>query len=157
MTTTVTLEDLVEIESIKQVRYLYSHYYDGNRLDDLVSLFTEDAVCEFGEGFGGNWVGKAHIRERYHDFLYGSGREVHSQMHAVTNPWIRILSDEEAYGRWYQLNLNVAEGAENPLTLFGIYDDVYKKEDGEWKIHRTRIDFLWPRRQFYGLRDEVQG
>ncbi|MBH80365.1 MAG: hypothetical protein CMQ49_07655 [Gammaproteobacteria bacterium] len=156
MTTTVTLEDLVEIESIKQVRYLYSHYYDGNRLDDLVSLFTEDAVCEFGEGFGGNWVGKAHIRERYHDFLYGSGREVHSQMHAVTNPWIRILSDEEAYGRWYQLNLNVAEGAENPLTLFGIYDDVYKKEDGEWKIHRTRIDFLWPRRQFYGLRDEVQ-
>ena len=156
MTTTVTLEDLVEIESIKQVRYLYSHYYDGNRLDDLVSLFTEDAVCEFGEGFGGNWVGKAHIRERYHDFLYGSGREVHSQMHAVTNPWIRILSDEEAYGRWYQLNLNVAEGAENPLTLFGIYDDVYKKEDGEWKIHRTRIDFPWPRRQFYGLRDEVQ-
>ncbi len=156
MTTTVTLEDLVEIESIKQVRYLYSHYYDGNRLDDLVSLFTEDAVCEFGEGFGGNWVGKAHIRERYHDFLHGSGREVHSQMHAVTNPWIRILSDEEAYGRWYQLNLNVAEGAENPLTLFGIYDDVYKKEDGEWKIHRTRIDFLWPRRQFYGLRDEVQ-
>ena len=26
------------------------------------------------------------------------------------------------------------------------YDDVYKKVDGAWKIHRTRIDFLWPNR-----------
>ena len=150
----MNIEELLAIESIKQVRYLYSHYYDGNRLDDLVSLFTEDAVCEFGPNFGGNWVGRDEIRARYHEFLYGSGRAVHSQMHAVTNPWIRLNGSDEAMGRWYQLNLNVAEGAENPLTLFGIYDDVYRKEGDEWKIHRTRIDFLWPRREFYGLRDE---
>ena len=151
----MTIEELLEIEAIKQVRYLYSHYYDGNRLDDLISLFTDDAVCEFGANFGGDWVGKEQIRAHYDEFLYGSGRAVHSQMHAVTNPWIRLLSDDEAMGRWYQLNLNVAEGAENPLTLFGIYDDVYRKVDGEWKIHRSRIDFLWPKRTFYGLRDEA--
>lgn len=149
----MTLEELLEIESIKQMRYLYSHYYDGNMLEELVSLFTEDAVCEYGEPFGGDWVGRDQIREKYREFLIGSGRAVHSQMHAVTNPWIRLKGPVEAYGRWYQLNLNVAEGAENPLTLFGIYDDVYRKVDGEWKIHRTRIDFLWPRREFYGLRD----
>ena len=149
----MTIDELLEIEAIKQVRYLYSHYYDGNLLDELVDLFADDAVCEFGEPFGGDWVGKEQIRERYHDFLYGSGRAVHSQMHAVTNPWIRLTSTTEANGRWYQLNLNVAEGAENPLTLFGIYDDVYRKIDDEWKIYRTRIDFLWPRREFYGLRD----
>ena len=40
----MTLDDLLDIEEIKQVRYLYSHYYDGNRLDDLVDLFTDDAV-----------------------------------------------------------------------------------------------------------------
>lgn len=150
----MTIDELLEMEAIKQVRYLYSHYYDGNRLEDLIDLFTDDAVCEFGPNFGGDWVGKEQIRERYHEFLYGSGREVHSQMHAVTNPWIRLLDNDEALGRWYQLNLNVSENAENPLTLFGIYDDVYKKVDGEWKIHRTRIDFLWPKREFYGLRDE---
>ena len=149
----MTIEELLEIEAIKEVRYLYSHYYDGNMLDELISLFADDAVCEFGEPFGGDWVGKDAIRAKYHEFLYDSGRAVHSQMHAVTNPWIRLLSETEANGRWYQLNLNVAEGAENPLTLFGIYDDVYRKVDGDWKIHRTRIDFLWPRREFYGLRD----
>jgi hypothetical protein len=153
----MTIDELLEMEAIKQIRYLYSHYYDGNRLEDLVDLFTDDAICEFGPNFGGDWVGKEQIRERYHEFLYGSGRAVHSQMHAVTNPWIRLLDNDKALGRWYQLNLNVSEGAENPLTLFGIYDDVYKKVDGEWKIHRTRIDFLWPKREFYGLRDEPQG
>ena len=151
----MNIEELLDIESIKQVRYLYSHYYDGNRLEDLVSLFTDDAVCEFGPNFGGDWVGKDQIRARYDDFLYGSGRAVHSQMHAVTNPWIRLESDTVANGRWYQLNLNVSEGAENPLTLFGIYDDVYHKIGEDWKIHRTRIDFLWPNREFYGLRDEA--
>ena len=149
----MTLEELLEIEEIKNTRHLYSHYYDGNMLDELVSLFTDDAICEFGPAFGGNWVGKDQIRDNYHEYLYDSGRAVHSQMHAVTNPWIRLLGPDEANGRWYQLNLNVAEGAENPLTLFGIYDDVYKKVGDQWKIHRTRIDFLWPRREFYGLRD----
>ena len=149
----MTIEELLEIEEIKQMRNLYSHYYDGNMLEELVSLFTEDAICEFGEAFGGNWVGKQQIRDNYHRYLYDSGRTVHSQMHAVTNPWIRLTGPETANGRWYQLNLNVEEGAENPLTLFGIYDDIYKKEDDVWKIHRTRIDFLWPRREFYGLRD----
>lgn len=155
MTTIKTIEQLLEIDAIKELRYLYSHFYDGNRLDDLIDLFTDDAVCEFGPNFGGDWVGKAFIRARYHDFLHGSARAVHSQMHAVTNPWIRLLSATEASGRWYQLNLNVSEGAANPLTLFGIYDDVYRKVDGDWKIHRTRIDFLWPKREFYGLRSEV--
>jgi ketosteroid isomerase-like protein len=149
----MTVEELLEIEAIKEVRHLYSHYYDGNRLDDLIDLFTDDAVCEFGPAFGGDWVGKEQIRTRYHDFLYGSGRLEHSQMHAVTNPWIRLIDADTAYGRWYQLNLNVAPGAPNPLTLFGVYDDVYRKTGGGWKIHRTRIDFLWPKREFYGIRE----
>mgnify|MGYP000371143083 FL=1 len=68
----MNIEELLAIESIKQVRYLYSHYYDGNRLDDLVSLFTEDAICEFGPNFGGDWVGRDEIRAKYHEFLYGS-------------------------------------------------------------------------------------
>ena len=150
---TMTVEDLLEIESIKHMRHLYSHYYDGNKLDELVDLFTDDAVCEFGPDFGGDWVGNDQIRAKYHEFLYDSGRLEHSQMHAVTNPWIRLLGPDEAYGRWYQLNLNVEPDAPNPLTLFGIYDDIYKKVEGDWKIHRTRIDFLWPKREFYGLRD----
>jgi ketosteroid isomerase-like protein len=150
----LTIEDLVEIEEIKNLRPLYSHYYDGVDIDALVDLYTDDAICEFGEAFGGDWVGKETIRANFSKFAEGEG-EIHSVMHAVTNPWIRLIDADTAHGRWYMLNINTTEGGENPLNMFGIYDDVYKKVDGEWKIHRTRIDFLWPRREFEGIRKDV--
>ena len=49
-------------------------------------------------------------------------------------------------------DLNLADGNENPLFLFGVYDDLYKKVDGEWLIDRTRIDFLWPTRHITDAR-----
>jgi hypothetical protein len=145
------IEDLLEIEAIKNVRYGYCHYFDGKQIDDLVDLFTDDAVCEFGPAFGGNWVGREEIRKNFARFAEAEG-EAYGVLHAVTNPWIRLVDAETAHGRWYLLDLNTTEGVENPLILFGIYDDVYKKAEGRWRIHRTRIDFLWPRRDYKGPR-----
>ena len=77
----------------------------------------------------------------------------HGVMHAVTNPWIRLDAEDRARGRWYLLDLHTTPGVENPLILFGIYDDLYHKVAGRWLIHRTRIDFLWPRRDYVGPRE----
>ena len=146
------IEQLLEKEAIKEVRVMYSHYFDGKNLDGLVDLFADDAVCEFGPEYGGDWVGKAQIRENYGRFTSGAGPEF-GVLHAVTNPWIRLIDATTANGRWYLLDLRTTEGVENPLILFGVYDDVYRKIDGRWRISRTRIDFLWPKRHFHGLRD----
>jgi hypothetical protein len=146
----VTVDDLLDIAAIERLRHLFSHHFDGQRLDDLVDLFAEDAVCEFGPQFGGDWTGKAEIRARFAAVMGEPGMAVHgapfSVLHAVTNPWIRLLDRETARGRWYLLDLHTAPGVENPLLLFGIYDDLYRKTGGGWRIARTRIDFLWPRR-----------
>ena len=150
----MTIEELLEIEEIKNLRMLYSHYYDGVEVEKLVDLFTDDAICEFGPNFGGDWVGKETIRANYDKFAREEG-EIHSVMHAATNPWIRLIDEDTAYGRWYLLDIITDPARENPLGLFGIYDDVYKKVDGDWKIHRTRIDFLWPQRDFTGIREDV--
>ena len=139
------LEELAEIEAIRNIRILYSHYYDGQDVDALVDLFTPDAVCEFGPDFGGDWVGKAQIRANFEKWSLNEG-EPYSVLHAVTNPIIRLVDNSTAHGRWYLIDLHTTEGVENPLILFGIYDDVYRKVDGRWLIHRSRIDFLWPRR-----------
>ena len=201
----MTVDELLQIEEIRQLRVRYSHCFDGKRLDDLVDLFTEDAVCEFGPDFGGDWVGKARIRERYarymasegpefgvlhavtnHDvtlvdlftddavcefgpdfggdwvgktqirahyarFLESEGPEF-AVMHAVTNHDVRLIDATTALGRSYLLDLRTTEGVANPLILFGVYDDLYKKVAGAWKIHRTRIDFLWPKRRYLGPR-----
>ena len=150
------IEDLVEIEAIKNLRYMYCHYFDGKNIDALADLFTEDAVCEFGPTYGGNWEGRSEIRENFARFSAQEG-PAHAVMHAVTNPWIRLLDAKTANGRWYLLDLRTTEGVENPLILFGVYDDVYRKVADRWLIHRTRIDFLWPKREYYGPRssDEI--
>jgi hypothetical protein len=146
----MTIEELLEIEEIKNLRIMYSHYFDGGQIDELAGLFTEDAVCEFTADYGGNWEGRETIRANYARFRV-EGRPF-SFMHANTNPWIRLLGPTQANGRWYLLDLTLREGVENPLGLFGIYDDVYRKVDGRWLIARTRIDFLWPNRSFFGYR-----
>ena len=149
----MTVEELLEIEEIKNLRIMYSHYFDMGDLDNLAALFCEDAICEFGEEYGGNWVGRETIKNNYANY-FTPDMKPNSFMHATTNPWIRITGEGEANGRWYLLDLNLREDTENPLTLFGIYDDVYRKVDGQWLIYKTRIDFLWPRREFYGQRDD---
>lgn len=144
----VTVDELLEIESIKRLRYLYSHFFDGQFPDKIAALFTEDAVCEFGPDYGGDWVGRAQIRDNFDAWSEKEGPQ-YGVMHSVTNPWIVLIDDETAHGRWYLHDLRTTEGIENPLILYGIYDDIYKKVDGEWYIYRTRIDFLWPKRDVH--------
>ena len=74
------IEELVELEAIKNVRYLYCHYFDGQQVDKLVDLFTDDAICEFGPMYGGDWVGKEQIRANYATYTEAEGIE-HEVMH----------------------------------------------------------------------------
>ncbi|MBI1182385.1 MAG: nuclear transport factor 2 family protein [Alphaproteobacteria bacterium] len=139
----MTIEELLEIEEIRALRALWGHYYDGREIDKLAELFTEDAVCEFSAKYGGNWTGRAQIRENYR--RYGTP-PAYPSLHAGTNHVVTLRGPLEATGRWYLLDVNTREGVENPLTIFGVYDDVYRKVDGAWKIHRARLHFLWPDR-----------
>jgi ketosteroid isomerase-like protein len=145
------IQELLETEAIRKLRVHYSHHFDGKRLDDLVDLFTDDAVCEFGPDYGGDWLGKAQIRANYARFAEAEGPPF-GVLHAVTNHDVRLIDATTAHGRSYLLDLRTTEGVENPLILFGIYDDLYKKVAGRWRIHRTRIDFLWPKRHYTGPR-----
>ena len=44
----MTLEELLEIESIKQTRTLGARHLDAGDWDALADLYTSDARCEFG-------------------------------------------------------------------------------------------------------------
>lgn len=147
----MTIEELLEIEAIRQLRVAYSHCFDGKQLDALTDLFTDDAICEFGPDYGGDWVGKKTIRANYAKFLESEG-PAFGVLHAVTNHQVTLVDPTTAHGRAYLLDLRTTEGVENPLILFGVYDDLYRKTGGAWKIHRTRIDFLWPKRHYQGPR-----
>ncbi len=140
-----TLQDLLVVEEIKNLRILYSHYFDGQEIDKLMGLLTEDVVCEFGPEYGGDWVGHETIRKNFLGYMDREGQPW-SVMHAITNHIIELTGQDTAKGRCYLLDLNLADANPNPLFLFGVYDDLYRKVDGRWLIDRTRIDFLWPDR-----------
>ena len=86
------LEELVEIEAIKKRRIQYSQYFDGQEVDALADLYSDDAVCEFGPDYGGDRVGKAQIRANFEQWSLGES-EPYSVLHAVTNPLIRLIND----------------------------------------------------------------
>lgn len=152
---TMTIEELLIKETVKELRIAYSHYFDGRDVAGLVDLFTDDAVCEFGPDFGGDWVGKEQIRANFSEYL-NADDTLFTVMHFVTNPLIRVIDQTTANGRWYLQDVFSRLGEEHPLGLLGVYDDVYKCVDGHWKIYRTRIDFLWPNRHFTGLRGDAE-
>jgi len=137
-----TIEDLLNIHEIKNLRILYSAYFDGQEIDKLMELLTPDAICEFGPEYGGDWVGPETIRKNFLSYMDREGQHI-----------IELTGPDTAKGRCYLLDLNLADGNENPLFLFGIYDDLYKKVDGQWLIYRTRIDFLWPTRHIMEARE----
>ncbi len=145
------MEALVEIEKIKKVRILYSHYFDSNDLDSLAALFTDDVVCEFG--IYGTWVGRETLRKNYelvHTEMDKLRTGSYPYLHVITNHWVEMTGPDSAEGRCYLVDMVTQVANKSPLLHLGIYDDEYKKLNGSWKIHRTRLDFLWPDRSVVG-------
>jgi hypothetical protein len=156
----MTIDELLVIEEIRNLRYGYSAFLDSHDLDALLGLFTNDAVCEFGADFG-LWRGKEEIRQGYVAAMKDIGTTFDA-MHVVTNPWIQVTGPDTAHGRWYLLDLLTRQkpvtglatrgGHDNPLLYVGVYEDDYRKVAGAWRICYTKLHFLWPDRSFSGLR-----
>ena len=155
----MTVDDLLALEEIRNLRHGYAAHLDAQDLDALVELFTEDATCEFGHY--GTWAGRETIRNNYAAVIQALGRPFDA-MHVVTNPWVRLTGPDTARGRWYLIDLLPIQhpetgfasrgGHDNPLLYLGIYEDDYRKVGGRWKIAAVKLHFLWPQHAFEGLR-----
>lgn len=156
----MTIEELLDREEIKQLRIAYAAHFDAHELDDLADLFTEDAVCEFGADYGGDWVGRTAIRDNYAYQLTLVG-EPFDTLHVVTNPLVRLTGADTAIARWYlldyvarqrpHLEIETIGGHGAPLLYLGVYEDECRKVGGRWRIARTRLYFLWPERKLERL------
>ena len=98
----MTIDELLAIEEIRNLRLEYSACFDHQDLDALVALFTDDAICDFGSY--GVWNGRDTIRRNYQQNMAHVGSEFDS-IHVVTNPLIKLTGPATAHGRWYLLDL----------------------------------------------------
>jgi ketosteroid isomerase-like protein len=143
-----TLQELNDLEDIRNLRLDYTHHFDAGRLDDLLALYTDDAVTDFG-AFG-VWTGKDEMRKGwapYFEARAGAAPYTHGR-HAVTNPQVSITGDT-ATANWFLIDISYFERhstvpREQPIVLFGTYVDECKRVNGVWKLTRTTLHFQWP-------------
>jgi ketosteroid isomerase-like protein len=134
----VDLQTLLDMESIKQLRYSFAWYLETSRPDDLADLFTEDGLVEVGPW--GRMEGQEAIRKGY-GRAYRHGNQF-GAIHAVTNPRIFVNGDT-ATGTWYLLDCSLESKDLPPLQIIGIYDEAYRKVNGDWRISKLHLKFLW--------------
>jgi len=141
------IEQLLNIEAIKNLRILYSHYLDSNRLVELTQLFTIDAIVQTDRN---PWKGREEIYTGLDKAFKEYDQNNHGNypfLHAVTNHWIELTGATTAKGRCYLIDLVTGRPKnERPLLLLGLYHDKYSLVADKWQISESRLDLVWPER-----------
>ena len=133
----MTLEDLIAIEEIKQLKARYFRLMDQGRWDEFRELFCEEVEQsarlspeETPAGSLGRDTVVAHIR----DSLAGMRSVHHGHM-----PEIEILAPDRATAIW-ALYDHCTQGDETIFFGAGFYRDDYVKREGHWLIQATHLD-----------------
>lgn len=127
------MQELFEIEKIKQLKARYFRSLDTNDWDLFGSTLTEDCVARYSGGkysFDSRAATVAFMSENM------SGDKFLS-MHHGHHPEIEITSDTTATGIWYLQDMVLDLNNNFRIYGAGIYDDKYRKVDGQWQISST--------------------
>jgi SnoaL-like domain len=152
MTAPLTLEDLLDIHNIQQLKYRYFRCLDQKAWDELATCFTDDANASYGGG-----AIELDGREAIMAFLIesmGSPRMLTS--HRGTQPEIQLLGNGEASGVWALEDVVIHQDFEVTIHGASFYDDRYVDVGGVWCIHSTSYkrtyEEIWPRTSIEGLK-----
>ena len=133
----IDVQYLLDLEEIKRLRYRFARALDVSSPDDLADLFTEDGWIDVGPY--GRMEGRDKIRRGYRR-AYEGGPQWHT-MHCVTNPAI-LIDGDHATGTWQLVELDLRD-ATQPVSIIAVYDDEYRKVDGDWLLAGTTLSFKW--------------
>jgi hypothetical protein len=151
MPASLTLDDLVDIELIKQLKYKYLRVLDQHEFDEMRTVLTPDVSARYSDGkysFDGVEAVIGFLKE-------SMGAETFLSSHACHHPEITLNGDGTATGIW-KLEDQVIIG-EYDLFLRGaaFYYDDYVKTDEGWRIkstgYRRIFEEMHPRKSIEGL------
>jgi hypothetical protein len=131
-----TLEDRAALD---QLVNRYSCLLDAFEFEPLCALFTTD--CELDQRATG--TGHQRGMDEVRSFFEGLPDAIARQMHHVGTRVFDFSSSDEALGVVYALAEAHSHGG-GKLRAGVRYDDVYRREGGEWRIHRRTLSLLIP-------------
>jgi hypothetical protein len=137
------LRGVADRQAIANLQGRYMYYQEGHRYADVLSLFAEqdpDVSVEIGEG--GIYVGRAKVEAMFlhvlRPFFMQPGM---MPLHVLTTPVIEVdCAAGRGHGMWQTIGCNSFpdEGGLRAVWQQGTYDNLYAREDGEWRILRMR-------------------
>lgn len=140
------MDELLEIEAIKQLKYRYLRCVDTKNWDDLTECLVENAHSSFSSG-----AYTYDSREAIINFLKEGLPATRLSMHHGHQPEIVLTSDTTATGTWALEDYLIDTEGNWSMRGAAFYHDQYVKIDGEWKIKSTGYDRIfeemWSRAQ----------
>ncbi|MEO3757056.1 nuclear transport factor 2 family protein [Mycobacterium sp. B14F4] len=132
----MTAAELVEIESIKQLKARYCRLLDTKDWAAWRAIFTDDFHSDTSEA-GGKVIDGAD------EFVAFTRKSLRSQatVHQVHAPEIEMTSATTARGVW-ALEDVVRFGPGVNLRGYGHYHETYDKADGQWRIKSSKLTRL---------------
>ena len=131
-----------DAEAITRLKAMYAKASDSGYDYKLFgSLFTEDAVWE------SNAFGTFHGRGEIAGFVKKTGEEglIKFAHHSMVPQWIDVADDgQTAHGRWYLIEFATmpdAAGIDRAVIITCIYENDFRKVNGEWKFTKVGADF----------------
>ena len=122
---------LEDFELIRQLKYKYCRCIDTANVDELRSLFTEDAgVCYVG----GSYRFEVSGREAICEAIAGAFHSEAIAFHHVNHPEIEMVSPTEARATWYLKDWFLDLRHKIITDGSALYKDQYVKRDGRWLI-----------------------
>jgi hypothetical protein len=132
----MTPEDLVEIETIKQLKARYCRYLDTKDWAAWRTIFADDFLSDTSQA-GGKVIQGAD------EFVAFTRKSLRNQAtaHQVHAPEIELTSATSARGIW-ALEDVVRLGPGVNLRGYGHYHETYEKVDGQWRIKSSTLTRL---------------
>lgn len=139
-----TLEQLNDIEDIKQLKARYCRLIDQKNWEALEAAFVADASIEIAGAPGG-----ADDTQKFssaHGFFEGLRQLMGPlvSVHQVHAPEIEVLDRETARGSW-TISDRLVFPDDSPLKIlqgWGIYHETYRKVSGHWRFASVRLERL---------------
>jgi hypothetical protein len=133
----------------------YSVFIDFRRFEELVDLFTEDAVLDLD---GWPLAGREAIR----DYMVQRPK-TRTTRHCVSNILIEVVDETRATGTTYVTSYRFDAADEKPRTripfdgpfFMGNYTDEYVNQGGVWRFSGRKVEAVFMRPAAYDVWSEI--
>lgn len=131
---------LLDVEAIKQLKARYFRFLDTKQWDEWGTVFAADVRMEVPEA-DVELDGRDAVVSSVSAALAGARTVHHGHM-----PEIEITGPDTARGIWAMFDYVEwpagDAGTRTGLNGYGHYHDLYRRDEGRWRISKTRLERL---------------